>query len=68
MLDGVIAFIIELTISIAVSAVLALPIMWLWDGVVTVIFNMKEITFLQAWGLAILCNFLFKSNETTAAS
>lgn len=48
--------------SIIISAVLSLPVMLLWDAVVTQVFGMKEITWMQAWGLSLLCGLLFKSN------
>jgi hypothetical protein len=50
-----------LVLGFALSAVLALPIMWLWNGVVPAIFGLKLITFRQALGLSLLCNLLFKS-------
>lgn len=60
---------IPLTIiaSVVISAVLSLPVMWLWDAVVTQVFGMKEITWMQAWGLTLLCGLLFKSNVETKA-
>ena len=53
--------------SVIISAVLSLPVMLLWDAVVTQVFGMKEITWMQAWGLALLCSLLFKSNVETKA-
>lgn len=53
--------------SVVVSAVLSLPVMFLWDSVVTQVFGMKEITWMQAWGLTLLCGLLFKSNVETKA-
>lgn len=47
---------------VLLSLVLALPVMWLWDWLMPTIFNLKEITLLQAWGLNCLCSLLFKSN------
>lgn len=44
------------------SFLFSLPVMLLWDAVVPTIFtSMKEITWLQAWGLSVLCSLLFKS-------
>jgi hypothetical protein len=47
---------------VIVSFVLSLPVMLLWDAVVPAIFNLPEITWLQAWGLSLLCGLLFKSH------
>lgn len=53
---GVIALVILL------SALFALPVMWLWNYVVPHQFGLKEIDFLHAWGLNVLCGFIFKSS------
>jgi hypothetical protein len=47
-----------------ISFVASLPVMLLWDWLMPEIFGLKEITWLQAWGLSILCGFLFKTNIT----
>lgn len=40
---------------------LSLPVMWLWNiALVPAIPGLVEIGWLQAWGILILCNFLFK--------
>lgn len=41
---------------------LALPVMWLWNWLMPVIFGLPEIGWLQAFGLMILCGFLFRSH------
>lgn len=51
--------------GIALLAILgllfSLPVMWLWNGcLVAAIPGIKPIGWLQAWGILILCNFLFK--------
>ena len=47
-----------------ISLVMALPVMWLWDWLMPQIFGLKEITWLQAWGLSLLCGLLFKSHSS----
>ena len=38
-----------------------LPVMWLWNAcLVAAIPGIKEIGWLQAWGILILCGLLFK--------
>lgn len=49
---------------VLLSLVLSLPVMWLWDWLMPTIFNLKEITLLQAWGLNFLCGLLFKSHTS----
>jgi hypothetical protein len=48
-------------IYILLSIVVAFPVMLLWDWLMPVIFGLHEITLLQAWGLSVLCGFLFKT-------
>ena len=57
---GVVALIVGL------SALFALPVMWLWNYVVPYQFGLKEIDFLHAWSLMVLCNFIFKSSSISS--
>ena len=44
-----------------IGLLLSLPVMWLWNvALVPAIPGLAEIGWLQAWGILILCNFLFK--------
>ena len=46
---------------VCVGLLMSLPVMLLWNGcLVGAVSGVSEITWLQAWGLLILCNFLFK--------
>ena len=48
---------------LALSFLLSWPVYMLWNGcLVGAIAGVSEVTWLQAWGLTILCGFLFKSN------
>ena len=48
---------------VALSAVLALPVMWLWNGaLIGAIDGVHEVDWMQAWGITLLCGFLFKEN------
>ena len=50
---------------VALGALFAIPVMLLWNYcLVGAIDGVKEVSFLQAWGLYILANFLFKANVT----
>ena len=45
------------------SFLLSLPVMLLWDAVMPQIFTgLHEISWMQAWGLSLLCGLLFKSH------
>jgi len=53
---------------VLLGLVLSLPIWLLWNScLVPAITGVNEITWLQAWGLNILCTGLFKSGIDTKA-
>lgn len=44
------------------SFLLSWPVYMLWNGcLVDAVTGVKEVTWLQAWGITILCGFLFKT-------
>lgn len=48
---------------IFLSFLLSWPVYMLWNGcLVSAIAGVSEVSWLQAWGLTILCGFLFNSN------
>lgn len=49
------------------SLVISLPVMWLWDAVMPDLFGLKEITWIQALLLAVLCTLLFKTSASTSS-
>jgi len=50
---------------VVLSFLLSWPVYMLWNGcLVGAVAGVTEVTWLQAWGLSILCGFLFKSNIT----
>lgn len=54
-----------LLVIVAIGALIALPVMWLWNGcLVPAINGINEIGWLQAWGLFILSGMLFRSTST----
>lgn len=67
-MDKLIAAVIVAVTTILVfpvmSALFAVPVWLLWDGIAPTVFGLREITFMQAWGLTVLCAFLFKSNAS----
>lgn len=52
---------------VGISALMSLPVMLLWDWLMPTLFNLKEITWFQAWGLMFLCGLLFKSNTAKSS-
>ena len=46
------------------SFLLSYPVFLLWNGcLVGAISGVAEVTWLQAWGLTVLCGFLFKQTS-----
>lgn len=57
--------IVGILIIAATSFLLSWPVFMLWNGcLVGAVAGVAEVTWLQAWGLTILCGFLFKSSAT----
>lgn len=48
---------------VGLSALMALPFMWLWNGLMPDIFGLKSLSFMQSWGLLILSSFIFKDGS-----
>lgn len=62
-LIGVIIASLGIIVAVAfISLLLALPVMWCWNYAVVALFGLKAMTWLQAWCLMLLCNWLIKSN------
>lgn len=53
--------VITLAAAVCLSAMLAFPVKWLWNGTIVPLFNAPVVTFWQAWGMAVLCGLLFKA-------
>lgn len=56
---GVVAFVVFFAL---VSSII---VMLLWNWLMPVLFGLKTITWLQAFGLSFLCGMLFKSSNTS---
>lgn len=71
MIDVTAKFAAVLTVfllAICISFLLAWPVMMLWNGcLVDAVTGVKEITWLQAWGLNILVGIMTKSGVETKA-
>lgn len=51
-----------LLIGLLYGLFFALPVMWLWNWLMPVLFGLKTITFWQAAGICLLSSFLLKNN------
>lgn len=61
---GVGALVIVLAIVVVVGLLLSFPLMLLWNGcLVPAVTGLQEISWLQAWGILIASNLLFKNNS-----
>jgi hypothetical protein len=59
------AFILAASLIVAVGLLFAIPVYLLWNWcLIGAVDGVHEITWLQAWGLNVLCNCLFKSSIT----
>lgn len=65
--SAIVGFVVLLVL---LSFLFSWPIWMLWNGcLVGAIDGVHQITWLQAWGISILCSFLFKpSNVSTKSS
>jgi len=60
------AFFLIVGIVVVLGLLFSYPVMLLWNGcLVPAIDGVKDIGWLQAWGLMILCGLLFKSGVST---
>ena len=60
------AFITLIVGLLFLSFLLSWPVMMLWNGcLVGAVAGVANVTWLQAWGISILCGILFKSSITT---
>jgi hypothetical protein len=56
------AAIVGIAAVVFLSFVLSWPVMWLWNNaLVGAVTGFNEVSWLQAWGISVLCGLLFKS-------
>ena len=61
------AVVIAIVGLLLLSFLLSWPVYMLWNGcLVGAVAGVSEVTWLQAWGLTILCSFLFKTTTTSS--
>lgn len=63
-------FVLLVLLIVGIGLLFSLPVMWLWNGLLheRAILGtaLPAITWLQSWGLLILCGLLFKSSTTNS--
>jgi hypothetical protein len=66
---ALVAFIGVIGLALGLGLLLSLPVYWLWNGcLVDAVTVCKPITWLQAFGLTVLCSFLFKSSTSSSSN
>ena len=53
-----------LGLVVLLSLLFAWPVQLLWNWLMPILFELPEITLLQAWGFNVLCGFLFRSSSS----
>jgi hypothetical protein len=65
-MNTVFAIVGAIAIVIGYSFLLSWPVYMLWNGcLVDAVTILKEVTWLQAWGINLLCGMMFKATITT---
>lgn len=60
------AILLVIGLVCVVSLLMSWPVMLLWNEcLVGAITGINQVTWLQAWGISLLCGFLFKTNVNT---
>lgn len=63
-MDKLIVLVGGIGIIVFISFVLSWPVMFLWNNcLIDAVTGVKEITWMQGWGLSILCGILFKPSS-----
>ena len=61
------AIVVTLVGVVALSFLLSWPVYMLWNGcLVDAVTGVKQVTWLQAWGLTYLFSLLFKATKVTS--
>jgi len=64
-MEKLIAVLVGIATIVFISFLLSWPVMALWNGcLIDAVEGIKEITWLQGWGISILCGILF--NKTSS--
>jgi len=65
-MNVVMAIVGGVALALFFSFLLSWPVYMLWNGcLVGAVAGVGQVTWLQAWGICVLCGLLFKSDITT---
>jgi len=63
-MDKLIVILFAFAASILFCLLMSVPVMMLWNGcLVSAVPGIKEITWMQAWGIVVLTSILFKESS-----
>ena len=63
------AALVGIATLVFLSFLMSWPVYILWNGcLIDAVQGVREVTWLQAWGISLLCGFLFKTTVTTKKS
>ena len=66
LLDALGIAVVIVLLALGISFLLSWPVYMLWNGcLVGAVDSVKEVTWLQAWGISILFHMLFKTTVNT---
>jgi hypothetical protein len=67
-LAAILAIAIAFFVMIVVDLVLAVPLMFAWDGVMPHVFHLPTISYWQAFAMLIVAGLLVKSTSSSTSS
>lgn len=53
-------YIMVCVFAFVIDLIIALPTMYLWNWLVPDMLGLPEVTWIKMWGIAVLCDILFK--------
>jgi hypothetical protein len=65
-MDKLAALILAIATLVFISFLLSWPVYMLWNGcLVDAVDSVNEVSWMQAWGISVLCAFLFNSTSSS---
>ena len=61
-LVAIVGILFSLAIVVGWAFLISLPVMWLWNWLMPMLFGLPTLTWVQALGLNLLCGFLFRTS------
>jgi hypothetical protein len=58
---GLIGAFMAILLALSTALLCSLPVMWLWNAMMPDVFGMKQLTWVQALWLSLLCALLFRT-------